>query len=155
MTYYFYLFPYNLSLLHKRNCAEVKIKPKKTIEATSDSSSFKQCADSSFSHYEATEDCTGYVYCITGGSIDGPYECGDGMLYDADTQRCNWEDQVTSCGSKEAASPGVPTPIPSPKPTSVNTLLEWEKIPRPHDKVIIGYCKCNVCDEMIEFSLTS
>jgi hypothetical protein len=77
--------------------------------------------------------------------MDGPYDCGDGMLYDSDTQRCNWEDQVTSCASKPQAEPGVPTPMPTPKPTSVNTLLEWERIPRPHDKVIIGYCKCTYC----------
>ena len=47
-----------------------------------------------------------------------------------------------SCGSKEQAEPGVPTPLPTPKPTAKNALLDWEPVPRPHDKVIIGYCKC-------------
>ena len=76
---------------------------------------------------------------MAGGSIDGPYECGSGQKYDTDTQRCNWEDEVTSCGS--AAEPGVPTVKPTPKPTALNTLLDWEEVPRPHDKVIIGYCE--------------
>ena len=112
------------------------------MELDSPKDEFKQCADSSYSYYEATEDCTGYVYCMSGGSIDGPYECGTGQLYDSDSQRCNWEDEVYSCGSKEQAEPGVPTPLPTPKPTAKNALLDWEPVPRPHDKVIIGYCKC-------------
>ena len=107
---------------------------------------FVQCADTSYSYYEATEDCTGYVYCVTGGSIDGPYDCGTDMLYDTDTQRCKWASEVTSCsGSTESASdPGVPTLKPTPKPTQKNALLDWERIPRPHGKVIIGYCKLYV-----------
>jgi len=121
------------------NCAEVKITPLKPVEQDSPKEEFKQCADSSYSYYEATEDCTGYVYCMSGGSIDGPYECGTGQLYDSDSQRCNWEDKVFSCGSKEQAEPGVPTPLPTPKPTAKNALLDWEPVPRPHDKVIIGY----------------
>ena len=64
------------------------------------------------------------------------------MLYDTNTQRCDWEDKVTSCSSKEPVVPGVPTPPPTPKPTSPNLLLEWEPVSRPHDKVIIGYCEC-------------
>lgn len=122
----------------------MKIKPQKTT-IEEQSSSFQQCKDSSYSYYEATEDCTEYVYCMAGGSTDGPYECGTGMLYDTNSQRCDWKDKVTSCASKQQAEPGVPTASPTPKPTSVNALLEWERVPRPHDKVIIGYCKCVYC----------
>ena len=128
---------------NNRNCAEVKIKPLQPIEQASPTNTFQQCKDTSYSYYEATEDCTGYVYCMTGGAIDGPYDCGKNMLYDTNTQRCDWEEKVTSCSSsKEVAEPGVPTSPPTPKPTSKNILLEWEPVPRPHDKVIIGYCEC-------------
>jgi len=120
------------------NCAEVKINPLNPIEEEAPEE-FVQCADDSYSYYEATEDCTGYVYCMAGGSVDGPYDCGKGQLYDSNTQRCNWEDKVTSCSSGEPAEPGVPTVSPTPKPTSRNTLLDWEPVIRPHDKVIIGY----------------
>ena len=82
---------------------------------------------------------------MAGGSIDGPYDCGKGQLYDTNTQRCNWEDKVTSCSSTEPAEPGVPTVAPTPKPTSRNTLLDWGPVDRPHDKVIIGYCKSIHC----------
>ena len=58
---------------------------------------YKSCADDSYSYYEATEDCTGYIYCMM-GTPDKPYYCGDGMLYNEPGQRCNWADQVTSCG---------------------------------------------------------
>lgn len=129
-----------------RNCAEVRINPK-IVEQTTELTPFVQCSDTSYSYYEATQDCTGYVYCMAGGDIDGPYDCGVDMLYDTDTQRCMWADQVTSCsggsggGGAESSSPGVPTLMPTPKPTQKNALLDWEKIPRHHDKVIIGYCK--------------
>jgi hypothetical protein len=126
-----------------RNCAEVRINPK-MVEQTDELTPFVQCADTSYSYYEATQDCTGYVYCMAGGDIDGPYDCGVDMLYDTDTQRCMWADQVTSCsgsGGGVESSPGVPTLMPTPKPTQKNSLLDWEKIPRHHDKVIIGYCK--------------
>jgi hypothetical protein len=123
------------------NCAEVRINPK-MVEQTDELTPFVQCADTSYSYYEATQDCTGYVYCMVGGDIDGPYDCGVDMLYDTDTQRCMWADQVTSCsgsGGGVESSPGVPTLMPTPKPTQKNSLLDWEKIPRHHDKVIIGY----------------
>ena len=134
------------SLPLNRNCAEVRINPK-MVEQTTELPPFVQCADTSYSYYEATQDCTGYVYCMAGGDIDGPYDCGVDMLYDTDTQRCMWADQVTSCsgggngGGGAESSPGVPTLMPTPKPTQKNALLDWEKIPRHHDKVIIGYCK--------------
>ena len=39
------------------------------------------CADKTSSYYEATEDCSGYVYCMM-GTPDKPYYCGSGQLYD-------------------------------------------------------------------------
>lgn len=101
------------------------------------------CADASYSYYEATEDCTGYVYCIL-GQPDEPYYCGDGMLYDQAGQRCNWADQVCCGGRCGAAEEDVdgPTRTPTPPPTNKpNALLDWDPdaVYRGHDKTIIGY----------------
>ena len=77
------------------------------------------------------------------------------MLYDTNTQRCDWEDKVTSCSSKEPVVPGVPTPPPTPKPTSPHLLLELEPVSRPHDKVIIGdyECRCIIVVVVVVFGM--
>ena len=54
----------------------------------------RACADTLSSYYEATHDCTGYVYCTTGVSVE-PYPCGDGILYDQAGQQCKWSDQLS------------------------------------------------------------
>lgn len=67
------------------------------------------------------------------------------MLYDADKQSCMWEDQVTKCrgnqmNNEEDIIPlkdRVPTLRPTMKP---NSLLEWGREDRKHDKTIIGEC---------------
>mmetsp|Transcript_14646 Transcript_14646/g.26478 ORF Transcript_14646/g.26478 Transcript_14646/m.26478 type:complete len:328 (-) Transcript_14646:885-1868(-) len=110
---------------------------------------YKACADETSNYYEATEDCTGYVYCRM-GIPDGPYPCGDGVLYDQAENRCNWGHQVTCDNggeSEEEEIPGTPstprpTKTPTPQPTGKpNALLDWDRdvIDRGHNKTIIGY----------------
>ena len=41
---------------------------------------YKSCADDSYSYYEATEDCNGYIYCIMGTPNKRHY-CRDVMMY--------------------------------------------------------------------------
>ena len=113
---------------------------------TSAAPTVKLCADASYNYYQATEDCSGYIYC-TAGVPDKPYPCGEGMLYDEKTQRCNWADEVT-CGDAVAESdvpngmPTTPRPtnVPTPPPTNKpNPLLEWSPKEKSHGKTVIGY----------------
>ena len=110
----------------------------------------KVCTDTSYSNYESIKDCTGYIYCMM-GTPDKPYYCGDGMLYDEPGQRCNWADQVTSCGGGGGhfeedipdwmPSTPRPTKTPTPQPAGKpNALLDWDPdVDRCYSKTIIGY----------------
>jgi hypothetical protein len=98
------------------------------------------CSDPSFSGYEGTEDCSGYIWC-QGGVPGAEYPCGEGTLWDDRTQMCNWADEVRCPGAAgamlepgETLSPVPPTPHPTQKP---NPLLEWDRsnMKRNHDKV--------------------
>lgn len=103
------------------------------------------CADASYSHYEATPDCSGYYHCLA-GSPDGPHGCGAGMLYDQNTQRCNFADRVSCAGGSGGGSSTEedgeraaeePTSEPTSRP---NTLLDWDRgaaDDRGHDKTIM------------------
>ena len=96
------------------------------------------CVDPYNSYYEATADCTGYVYC-TLGSVTESFSCGEGMLYDEPAQFCNWAGEVTCDGGLSPTGELIP---PTPKPTQKpNSLLDWDPniIDRGHDKTIIGY----------------
>jgi hypothetical protein len=102
------------------------------------------CSDPSFTGYEATEDCSGYIFC-QGGIVGDEYPCGQGTLYDKGKQMCTWADEVHCPGALgamlepgETLPPVPPTPHPTQQP---NPLLDWDrsKMARPHDKTIIGY----------------
>jgi chitinase len=137
------------------NCAEVKIERKKkggnndsppaALAASQPKPAPpvtlpppKLCTDATSNYYQATRDCTGYIYCQS-GTPSQEYPCGSGMLYDESSQNCEWADDVV-CGGLDTISEGGknPTNRPTNKP---NALLDWNSASGNvgHEKTMIGY----------------
>ena len=116
----------------------------------------KNCKDDSYNYFEATSDCTGYIYCMKGVPND-PTPCAEGMLYSQNLQRCDWETSVKCEGAEDELfdEDGNPKPTKSPtaRPTQPpNSLLDWDPnvIDRGYSKTIIGYVsrtRCIICTD--------
>ena len=137
-------------------CGEEDAEDNEQVLLSAESDEKKNCKDDSYNYFEATSDCTGYIYCMKGVPND-PTPCGQGMLYSQNLQRCVWETSVKCEGAEDELfdEDGNPKPTKSPtaRPTQPpNSLLDWDPnvIDRGYSKTIIGYVsrtRCIICTD--------
>ena len=124
---------------------EEEVEANEVIPISAESDAKKNCKDDSYNYFEATSDCTGYIYCMMGVPTE-PSPCPEGMLYSQSLNRCDWETSVKCEGAEDELfdEDGNPKPTKSPtaRPTQPpNSSLDWDPnvIDRGYSKTIIGY----------------
>jgi len=88
------------------NDQSILVKSVNTVESPSG------ICPSGYSGLIATTDCKGYYLCLNGSSInENPTDCPDGLLFNNDTQVCDWDYNV------HCPTSTVPTISPTAAPT--------------------------------------